>query len=235
MGEIMESARRSRFLADLSPFDRDPWRTAVALPAGLLAAVVGAALGGALALVTALVVVSGLDGAPTTGDLFAIFSDPNLSEPSARQSLFLLTILAGVNLGAAVGFVFAAGAIHHRKLKGYVNDGQPLRWRLLIGGLVLVAIVMSAVVGGAALAGQSIEPPLGRMAPNLAGQVIYRNARCLLHKDAAACLYKASQLARMAGARTVEINLEPTQGARLFDEGVYGPATEAVPGFFADF
>lgn len=42
------------------------------------------------------------------------------------------------------------------------------------------------------------------------------------------------QLARMAGARTVEINLEPTQGARLFDEGVYGPATETVPAFFAD-
>ncbi|MNE51467.1 NAD-dependent protein deacylase [compost metagenome] len=40
------------------------------------------------------------------------------------------------------------------------------------------------------------------------------------------------QQARMAGARTVEINLEPTQGARLFGEGVYGPATEAVPGFF---
>jgi len=40
------------------------------------------------------------------------------------------------------------------------------------------------------------------------------------------------QSARMAGARTVEINLEPTQGARLFDEGVYGPATAAVPAFF---
>ncbi|WP_313472523.1 NAD-dependent deacylase [Brevundimonas sp.] len=40
------------------------------------------------------------------------------------------------------------------------------------------------------------------------------------------------QTARMAGARTVEINLEPTQGARLFDEGVYGPATEAVPALF---
>lgn len=39
------------------------------------------------------------------------------------------------------------------------------------------------------------------------------------------------QQARMAGARTVEINLEPTMGARLFDEGVYGPATEAVPAF----
>ena len=39
-------------------------------------------------------------------------------------------------------------------------------------------------------------------------------------------------LARRAGARTVEINLEPSLGAGLFDEGVYGPATETVPGFF---
>jgi NAD-dependent deacetylase len=35
----------------------------------------------------------------------------------------------------------------------------------------------------------------------------------------------------MAGARTVEINLEPSLGASLFDEGVYGPATETVPAF----
>lgn len=40
------------------------------------------------------------------------------------------------------------------------------------------------------------------------------------------------QLARMAGARTVEINLEPTQGAGLFDKGVYGPASETLPAFF---
>lgn len=40
------------------------------------------------------------------------------------------------------------------------------------------------------------------------------------------------QEARLAGARTVEINLEPSLGARMFDEGVYGPATEAVPRFF---
>jgi len=41
------------------------------------------------------------------------------------------------------------------------------------------------------------------------------------------------QQARWAGARTVEINLEPTQGRSQFDEGVYGPATEAVPRFVA--
>ena len=39
------------------------------------------------------------------------------------------------------------------------------------------------------------------------------------------------ELARSAGARTVEINLEPTMGGRRFDEGLYGPATEVVPAF----
>ena len=50
------------------------------------------------------------------------------------------------------------------------------------------------------------------------------------------------QQARHAGARTVEINLEATQGSswgqkwgqNLFDEGRYGPATETVPAFFAE-
>jgi len=39
------------------------------------------------------------------------------------------------------------------------------------------------------------------------------------------------RLARMAGAETVEINLEPTRGGSLFDRGLYGPATETVPAF----
>lgn len=37
--------------------------------------------------------------------------------------------------------------------------------------------------------------------------------------------------ARLAGARTVEINLEPSLGASSFDEAIYGPATETVPAF----
>ncbi|KAF1032717.1 MAG: D-alanyl-D-alanine dipeptidase [Pseudomonas sp.] len=36
-------------------------------------------------------------------------------------------------------------------------------------------------------------------ADNLAGVAIYRNARCLLHAEAAECLRKASQFARQAG------------------------------------
>lgn len=37
--------------------------------------------------------------------------------------------------------------------------------------------------------------------------------------------------ARMAGARTVELNLEPSEGAQLFDEAIHGKATEVVPAF----
>jgi NAD-dependent deacetylase len=34
---------------------------------------------------------------------------------------------------------------------------------------------------------------------------------------------------RVAGARTVELNLEPSEGIGLFDEAIHGPATEIVP------
>lgn len=35
--------------------------------------------------------------------------------------------------------------------------------------------------------------------------------------------------ARRRGIPTVEINLEPSETAQVFDEGLYGPATETVP------
>lgn len=37
------------------------------------------------------------------------------------------------------------------------------------------------------------------------------------------------RLARAEGAHTVELNLEPSRGAGVFDEGRYGPATQVVP------
>jgi NAD-dependent deacetylase len=40
-----------------------------------------------------------------------------------------------------------------------------------------------------------------------------------------------SEARHVARARTVEINLEPSEGASLFDEAVYGPAGEVVPAY----
>lgn len=37
--------------------------------------------------------------------------------------------------------------------------------------------------------------------------------------------------ARLNGAHTVELNLEPSEGASHFDEAIYGPATLVVPAF----
>ena len=37
--------------------------------------------------------------------------------------------------------------------------------------------------------------------------------------------------ARNADARTLELNLEPSEGASLFDEARYGPAGTLVPAF----
>lgn len=39
------------------------------------------------------------------------------------------------------------------------------------------------------------------------------------------------QEAAMAGARTVELNLEPSEGATFFQEAIHGRATEIVPAF----
>ena len=36
---------------------------------------------------------------------------------------------------------------------------------------------------------------------------------------------------REAGARTVELNLEPSEGGHLFDEAIHGPATQIVPAY----
>lgn len=37
--------------------------------------------------------------------------------------------------------------------------------------------------------------------------------------------------ARIAGARTVELNLEPSAGVSMFHEAIHGPATEVVPAY----
>lgn len=92
----------------------------------------------------------------------------------------------------------------------------------------------------------SLDHPQGRMRPHIVwfGETPLHMDR--IEAALAACdlfvsigtsgaVYPAAgfvQAARQAGARTVEINLAPTSGARLFDEGVYGPATVAVSAFF---
>jgi NAD-dependent deacetylase len=87
----------------------------------------------------------------------------------------------------------------------------------------------------------------GRLRPNIVwfGEVPFaldqidaalRSARLFVAIGTSGNVYPAAgfaQHARAAGARTVELNLEPSGRARSFDEGVYGRASEVVPAFFA--
>lgn len=174
MSELLETVKRSRFLADLSPLDRDPWRTALVVPVGILTGAVTGLLGALAAILAFMLVVGGLDGAAAATDLFEVFSKTDAADLTGRQSLFILAVLAGLNLGAAIGFVMASGAIHKRGVRDYVNDGQPLQWRLILGGLALAGVVMTVVLSGVSVvAGQPLEPVVLRVSPNLVGRSLY--------------------------------------------------------------
>ena len=64
-------------------------------------------------------------------------------------------------------------------------------------------------------------------------------ARCALFLSIGTSgnVYPAAGFVREArlggGAHTVELNLEPSEGASLFAEAIYGPATEVVPAYVA--
>lgn len=92
----------------------------------------------------------------------------------------------------------------------------------------------------------SLDHPEGRMRPHIVwfgemplhmDRIEAALSRCDLFVSigTSGTVYPAAgfvQLAKMAGARTVEINLEPSLGASAFDERIYGPATDKVPAFF---
>ncbi|WP_298160694.1 NAD-dependent deacylase [Brevundimonas sp.] len=118
--------------------------------------------------------------------------------------------------------------------------GELLKGRCTRSGLV------SDWTGDMAVDEPSPDHPEGRMRPHIVwfGEMplhMDRIERALSGCDlfvsigTSGAVYPAAgfvDLARRAGARTVEINLEPSLGAGLFGEGVYGPATETVPEFF---
>lgn len=106
--------------------------------------------------------------------------------------------------------------------------------------------VVSPWSGDMAADEPSLDHPDGRIRPHIVwfGEMPLRMsrieralARCDLFVSigTSGAVYPAAgfvEQARAAGARTVEINLEPSLGVRLFDEGHYGLATQAVPAFF---
>jgi len=187
MAAIFEAMRESRFLADLTPYDRDARRLAVAVPVGVLAAVAAAVLGAASACLLVMVVVSGLDGAPAAAALFSVFDQPARAETEGLASLFLLSVLAGVNGAAALAFVAVSAGLSHRPIRGYAVVGGVFRTRLLLAGLVLVgAIMVALVIAAASLGAGAPTPPILALASTSLGRATYAGFAILLLVIAAA-------------------------------------------------
>ncbi len=90
-------------------------------------------------------------------------------------------------------------------------------------------------------------PEVGKMRPHIvwfgemplymeAIEQALLNCSCFVSVGTSSAVYPAAgfqQLARSVGARTIELNLKPSDAASEFDEAIYGPATEVVPAFLA--
>jgi len=174
MEAVFGAMRESRFLADLTSYDRDVRRLAVAVPVGVLAAAAAAVLGGASACLLVMVVVSGLDGAPAAAALFSVFDQPARATTEGMASLFILAVLAGVNGAAALAFVAVGAGLSHRPIRRYATVEPVFRTRLLIAGLVLVAAIMIALILAAASLGAGAPtPPILALASTSVGRAAY--------------------------------------------------------------
>lgn len=174
MAAIFGTMRESRFFFDLTAFDRDGRRLAVAVPVGLLAAAAAAVLGGASACLLVMVVVSGLDGAPAAAALFAAFDQPARAATDGQASLFILSVLAGVNGAAALAFVAVGAGLSHRPIRRYFGVEPVFRTRLLVAGLVLVGVLMVALILlAAALGAPTPVPPVLALASTGVGRATY--------------------------------------------------------------
>ncbi|MDI1365669.1 MAG: CPBP family intramembrane metalloprotease [bacterium] len=171
---IFGAMRESRVFSDLTAYDRDARRLAVAVPVGVLAAAAAAVLGGASACLLVMVVVSGLDGAAAAAGLFAALDQPALAATDGQVSLFILAILAGVNGAAAVGFVAVSAGLSHRPIRRYIGAEPGFRARLLIAGLVLVGALMAALVLiPSSLGAATPTPPLLALESTGVGRATY--------------------------------------------------------------
>lgn len=172
-GAIFEAMRQSSFLADLTSRDRDGRLLLVAVPVGVLAAAAAAVLGAASACLLVMVIVSGLDGAPAAAALFSVFDQPARAETEGLASLFVLSVLAGVNGAAALAFVAVGAGLSHRPIRRYAVVESAFRTRLLLAGLVLVGAIMGSLILVAGSLGDAPPPPVLTLATTTFDRATY--------------------------------------------------------------
>jgi uncharacterized protein len=166
---VLAELRRSPFLDDLTPADRRVDRVLLTLPIGVVAALLAALAGG----VAVFVGFAAVGGTETAERLMKMAND--LATPVGLTAVtFTLCLAAATNGGMALAFVGVAAQLHHRKLRSYFTAAPRFRWRLLLLGLGLFAVVIAPLVlASAALDPKAPVAPIVAVSPHLGARLAY--------------------------------------------------------------
>ena len=176
----------SPFLADVGRRDRDPGRLLGAVAGGVVVGAV-AALAGMILILALYTLAAGLGGEGMDGIREVALRLKSATPPSLQLTILELLVAATINGAFAVAFVAVAALIARHPFHRYVSAAPRLRWRLLVVGLVLSAIVLGPVVAADRLfSGDSGPAPLFAIAPGALERGAYGLGALLLIPAAAA-------------------------------------------------
>lgn len=166
---MLAELQRSPFLNDLTSDDRRVSRVAWTLPIGLVAAVLAAVIGGVAVFVA--FAIGG--GSALPGHLMTLISQGE-TPVGLIQVGFVLCLLAFANGGMAVAFVGVAAVLHHRRLLSYFTAAPRFRWRSMLLGLALFAVLIGPLLAlSSALDPKASGAPILAVSPELGGRLAY--------------------------------------------------------------
>jgi len=139
---VLAELQRSAFLDDLTPTDRRVDRILLTLPVGVIAALLAALIGGVVVFVAFAIAGGGTDAAGRLVNLLGQAAVPL----GLTTTAFVLCLLAATNGGMALAFTGVAALLHQRRLLSYFTAAPRFRWRLLLLGLGLFAVVIGPVL-----------------------------------------------------------------------------------------
>ncbi|CAN5353841.1 CPBP family intramembrane metalloprotease [soil metagenome] len=166
---VLAELQRSPFLDDLTADDRRVGRALLTLPIGVIAAILAALIGG-----IAVYVAFAFGGGTALAERLMAMIGQAQTPVGLTQVGFLLSLLAAANGGMALAFVGVAAVLHHRKLLSYFTAAPRFRWRLMLLGLGLFAVVIGPLLlASAALDPKAPGAPILAVSPALAGRLAY--------------------------------------------------------------
>jgi hypothetical protein len=135
----------SAFLSDVDARDRDAWRIVGSIVAGLLTWLLVSIAAG-VALLVAYTYGIGAAQRGLQAMLSAISGLLSGDVRDVQTALFVLVMAAGSNVaGFFAGVAVVAPVMRHR-FKDYLTHAPAIRWRLVLAGMALCAVMMSPLV-----------------------------------------------------------------------------------------